>query len=26
VLGSPARHGVGRYNVRVTGTDIEVEV
>jgi len=26
VLGPPARHGVGRYNVRVTGTDIEVEV
>jgi nitrite reductase/ring-hydroxylating ferredoxin subunit len=26
VLSPPARHGVGRYNIRVMGTDIEVEV
>ena len=26
VLGPPARQGVGCYSVRVTGTDIEVEV
>ena len=26
VLGPPARQGAARYNVRVTGTDIEVEV
>ena len=26
VLGPPAYEGVARYSVRVTGTDIEVEV
>lgn len=26
VVGPPARQGVARYSVRVTGTDIEVEV
>ncbi len=26
VVGPPARQGVARYGVRVTGTDIEVEV
>ena len=26
VLGPPAHQGAARYNVRVTGTDIEVEV
>lgn len=26
VVGPPAREGVARYSVRVTGTDIEIEV
>lgn len=26
VVGPPAREGVTRYNVRVTGTDVEVEL
>ena len=26
VLGPPARQGVARYNVRVTGTEIEIEI
>jgi nitrite reductase/ring-hydroxylating ferredoxin subunit len=26
VLGPPARQGVARYSIRVTGTDIEIEV
>jgi len=26
VVGPPARQGVARYSVRVTGTDIEIEV
>jgi len=26
VVGPPARQGIGRYNLRLTGTDIEIEV